>query len=228
MATASDIITRALRGIGAIDAIETPSAEDMAAGLLALNESLEAYSIRRGAIYAQVSESFSVTQGDGQYSIGSGADFSTTRPLRIESAFLRDGSEDYPLEVVASRDQYNAIGDKSTGARPSKLFYDPTFANGTILFDSLPDKAYTLHISAWKPFSTFASHGSSVALPGYFNRYWRLCLMIDLAPEFGRPIDPMWMAQKEEMESHMRTLHRRDVKASFDIATARQFDINAG
>lgn len=226
MATAADIITRALRGIGAIDAIETPSAEDMSAGLLALNELLEAYSLKRGAIYAQVTESVTLTVGDGQYSMGTGADLNTVRPLRIESAFLRDGSTDYPLEVIASRDQWNAIGNKAVTARPSQLFYDATFANGTVLFDTLPDKAYTLTLSSWKPFSTFDSAYATVALPGYFNRYWRLCLMMDLAPEYGRPVDPLWLVQKDELEAYMRTLHRRDVKAAFDMTGGRPFDIN--
>lgn len=228
MATASDIITRALRGIGAIDAVETPSAEDMGAGLAAINELMESYSIKRGTIYAQVSESFTLTPGDGAYSFGSGGDINTARPLRIESAFLRDGSTDYPLEVISSRDQYNAIEDKTIGGLPARLYYDPTYTTGSVYFDLLPDKAYVLHLTSWKPFSTFASSGSSVSVPGYYSRYWRLCLQIDLAPEYGRPIDPMWVAAKEELEADMRTLHKRDVRAQFDFVPARKFNINAG
>lgn len=228
MALASEIITRALRGIGAIDAIETPSAEDMSAGLLALNDLMESYSIKRGALYAQTSETFALTAGDGAYSIGSAGDIATARPLRIESAFLRDGSNDYALEIVASRDQYNAIGDKSVGGCPSRLYYDPTFSTGNIYFDCLPDKAYVLHLTSWKPFTTFASPNVSVALPGYFNRYWRLCLQIDLAPEYGRQVDPMWLAGKDEIENDMRALHRRDVRSSFDISSSRAYNISAG
>lgn len=228
MALASEIITRALRGIGAIDAIETPSAEDMSAGLLALNDLVEAYSIKRGAVYAQTTETFTLTQGDGSYTIGSAGDIATARPLRIESAFLRDGATDYQLEVISSRDQYNAIEYKSSSGLPGRLYYDPTYATGSVYFDLLPNKAYVLHLTSWKPFSAFASSGSSVAVPGYYSRYWRLCLQIDLAPEYGRPIDPMWVAAKAELEADMRALHKRDVKAKFDFVPARSFNIQAG
>lgn len=228
MALASEIITRALRGIGAIDAIETPSAEDMSAGLLALNDVLAAASIKRGSISAQTSETFTLTAGDGTYSIGTAGDIASARPLRIESAFLRDGTVDSSLEVIASRDQYNGISDKSAGGMPSRLYYDPTFATGNIYFDCVPDKAYVLHLTSWKPFTAFASANVSVNLPGYFTRYLRLCLQIDLAPEFGRQIDPIWLAGREEMESDMRALHRRDVRSGFDIGGSRTFNINAG
>lgn len=228
MATAGEIITRALRGIGAIDAIETPSAEDMSAGLLALNDLVEAYSIKRGSIYAQATETFTLTPGDGSYTIGSAGDIATARPLRIESAFLRYGAIDYPLEIIASRDQYNAIEYKSVGGLPARLYYDPTFSSGTILFDRLPDKAYQLHLTSWKPFTAFASSGAVVNMPGYLSRYWRICLQIELAAEYGKPIEPVWIGQKDEMESDMRALHRRDVRSCFDIAAARDFNIQAG
>lgn len=228
MALASEIITRALRGIGAIDAIETPSAEDMSAGLLALNDLVEAYSIKRGSIYAQTTETFTLTQGDGSYTIGSAGDIATARPLRIESAFLRDGSVDYPLEIINSRSLYNEIADKSASGMPGKLYYDPTYSAGTILLDTLPDKSYSLHLTSWKPFVTFATAYASVNLPGYFTRYWRICLQIDLAPEFGKAVDPIWLAQKDELEHDMRALHRREVRSSFDIVSARDFDIEVG
>lgn len=43
MATAGDMVTRALRLIGVLDATETPSAEDMVTGLDALNDMLHAW-----------------------------------------------------------------------------------------------------------------------------------------------------------------------------------------
>jgi hypothetical protein len=227
MATATSIINRALRMCGAIDAIETPSAADLSNGLDALNEIIAGMSIARGLIHAQTTETLTLTGGDGNYSIGSGADFDTARPIAIESAYITVNGIDSPL-CIDGRNAYNAIADKTTQGTPSTLYYDATFANGNIRFYPVPDEAYTVTISAWKEISQIAAVGDAVSLPEYLLSYLKVALAINLAHEYRQPVSSAWVEQREELARHMRNIHRQPVRAMFDMVTPQPYNIEAG
>ncbi len=224
MATGTSIITRALRMCGAIDAIETPSATDLANGLDALNELISSMSIARGLIYAQTTETLTLTIGDGSYSIGTGADFNTARPLAIESAYITSNGVDTPL-YISGRNEYNALADKSTQGLPGTLYYDPTFTNGNVRFYPVPDAAYVVTVSTWKEISQIAAVGDSVSLPEYLLTYLKVALAINLAGEYRQPISPAWVDQRDELARYMRNLHRQPVKATFDLAYGAPYSI---
>lgn len=222
MTTATSIITRALRGLGVITATETPSAEDTAAGFDALNEVLATLSLSRGAFPAQTTQTVTLTPGDGIYSIGTGADLSVARPLRVEAAYITIGGLDMQLEV-GTRADYDALPDKTKTGKPDRVFYDATSAYGDIRFYPVPDDAYAVTLTSWVEFTQLASVGSAVVLPAYLTAYLRFALMVALAPEYQRPIEQMWVAQMDDLERKMATLHSRIPKATFEIA--RPFNI---
>ncbi len=227
MATATSIITRALRMCGAIDAIETPSADDLSNGLDALNEVIAGASLARGLIHAQTTETLTLTLGDANYSIGSGADFNTARPIAIESAYITDDGIDSPL-YIEGRNAYNNIADKTTQGSPSTLYYDPTFANGNIRFYPVPDAAYTVTISSWKEISQVAAVGDAITLPEYLLAYLKVALAIKLAHEYRQPVSQEWINQREELARQMRNIHRQPVKACFDMVTPQPYNIEVG
>lgn len=222
MTTATSIITRALRGLGVITATETPSAEDISAGLESLNDVLATLSLSRGAFPAQATQTVTLTAGDGIYSIGTGADLSVARPLRIEAAFIAINGMDLQLEV-GSRADYDALTDKAESGQPDRVFYDATSTNGDIRFYPVPDDAYSVTLTSWVEFTQLTGVGVTVALPGYLTAYLRVALMVALAPEYQRPVEQMWLAQMDDLERKMLMLHRPMPKAMFDIA--RPFDI---
>lgn len=227
MATASSIITRALKMAGIIDAIEAASAEELSDGLEALNELLATVSIARGNIAAQTTETLTLTIGDGAYTIGATGDFATARPQRIESAYITSNGVDSPLEI-GTRADYNALADKATSGTPDTLYYDQTFSNGDLRFYPVPDAAYVVTISSWKPISQVSAVGDDLSLPDYLLAYLKVCLAINLATEYRQPVSEVWYSQKADLEAKMRTLHRQPVKAQFDMNTPRPYNIEAG
>lgn len=227
MATASSIITRALKMAGIIDAIEAASAEELSDGLESLNELLAGMSIARGLISAQVTEALTLTNGDGIYSIGSGADLSTTRPLRIESAYITSNGVDSPLGI-GSRNDYNEIPDKTTQGTPSDIYYDQAFANGDLRFYPVPDAAYVVTVSSWKPISQVSAVGDDVSMPDYLLAYIKVSLAINLATEYRQPVSEVWYSQKSDLEAKMRSLHRQPARARFDMTTAQPYNIEIG
>ena len=222
MTTASSIIARALRGLGVIDAVQTPSAEDAANGLEALNDVLAALSLSRGMFPAQATQTITLTPGDGIYSIGSGADLNVARPLRVESAYITISGQDIPLSV-GTREDYNGLTEKTRAGVPDRVFYDATSANGDLRFYPVPDAAYVVTLTSWCQFTRLSGHSATVLLPDYLTAYLRLALMVALAPEYQRPMEQSWLIQMDGMERKMSALHRTVPKAMFEISTP--FDI---
>jgi hypothetical protein len=68
--TVTDIISSALRNIGALEAGETPNAQDAADALQVLNDLVEAWSLEHLYIYASTENLLTFTPGVYQYTIG--------------------------------------------------------------------------------------------------------------------------------------------------------------
>src|SRR5574343_847142 len=227
MTTARQLITRSLRTIGAITATETPSAEDLSAGVDALNDVLAALSARRGAIPALSNHAVTLAASDGQYSIGSGADFDKARPLRVESAYVTMNNADVPLDIGTCED-YNALPNKALIGPPNTVYYDATSANGTLYFFPVPDASYACVLTCWTEFTQVSGANDSLVLPTYLVAYLRYAVAVILAAEMQRPIDPAWVEMRDSLYASMATLHRDTPKAKFDIHTAKPYNIEIG
>ena len=186
MATAQDIIKDAMGLIGAIGIGETPTDAELQEGLTKLNNMLGTLSNNRAVIYARTEESFTLTQGERAYEIGT----NTTRPISIESAYIRDSdSRDTPLKII-TEDKYNGIPDKSMEGLPYCLLYDSQHPSGHIYLYFVPDSAYTLVLDSWKPFTAFASLTTIVAFPPGYEEMFTYNLTKRLAPRYGLTVTP--------------------------------------
>lgn len=187
MTTARQLIKSALRKIGAITKNENPTADEAVDGLQALNGILSSWSNDSTKIYARAIESFVLTSGDGEYTIGAGADFNTTRPVSIVSAYVRSGDVDYTLEKVTDSD-FADIGFKSVQGIPRYINYDYNYATGKIKLYPVPGSGYTLYLISEKELSTIASLDTDIAFPPGWERALIYNLALDLSPEYGQPV----------------------------------------
>jgi hypothetical protein len=102
--TANDIIESAALKLGAKESGESLTASEAEDSLNILNSMIDSMSIDGALIFKVQQEALSWAGGNATRTIGSGGDFNTTRPLRIESGtFFRDGDTDYPVEIVRDR-----------------------------------------------------------------------------------------------------------------------------
>ena len=146
------------------------------------------WNIDKLLVYQFQDETHTLVAGTNNYTIGSGATIDTTRPVRIESAYIRDSSNYDTLVNVINKDEYDQIGLKTTQAsNPDRLFYDPGFANGTIYLYPTPSAAYTLHIKTWKPFSSFSTLATSATFPPGYNQFLIYNLAVLLGTLFRVP-----------------------------------------
>jgi len=188
--TAQEIIEAAFTELGIYTPGTTPPASEITWGLAKLNRLLNTLSASGVNLHYRVEENFNVSDGTASYTIGDGATFDTERPTVIEQAFIRDGDTDYLVKVRPIA-EYWGLSDKTTESRPTKLFYDTTYTDGTdgtIYLHYVPNQTYELHFVSQKPLTTYTDEDTDVVLPGQYEDFLVLKLAFAFAPRFGKSV----------------------------------------
>lgn len=218
MPTARDIITLALRDSGVLGVGQTASAEDVTDALTRLNMMIAQWAARRWLVYHLI-DAWCQSTGAPQYFVGPGGDIDLpARPNRIEGAFFRsggttprefkldssiaDGSDtlapsfggvnaiDYPLALMESREDYNAIALKGMSSFPSAAWYDPDMPFGRLYVWALPASTYELHIAVRAPLQTFANLSDNFLLPPEYQEAIHYNLVGRLQLAYGLQVNP--------------------------------------
>lgn len=186
MATARDIIKRALRlceAIGPGDTVDGDAKETNA--LASLNDLLYYWGAEKLLVPYLTTETFSLVAGTNTYTIGAAGTFNTVRPNKIINAFIRDSSNnDYPLDII-SLEEYDAIPLKTSRARPDRILYLPENPLGTIKLYPTPNAIESLIVDSWKTLAQIALITDSIVLPPEYLRAIPLNLAVDIGSEYG-------------------------------------------
>lgn len=225
MATAGAIIRRALRTIGAIAGGETPSATEQADALEALNAMLDSWRTESLSVYATRDETLTLT-GAASYTIGTGGDLNTTRPVKIESAYQRISDTDYPLFLASSSAWARLSAKSTTGTTAEWLYYEPTQPLGTIRLYPNPSSG-TLHIVTWVPLASYAATDDVSLPPGYQDAI-TYNLAVRLSPEFGRTVTPEIAALARATKEVIQRVNFRVPIMSTGLREKRRPDIWSG
>lgn len=209
MATARDIINGALKDIGVLAAGETASASEASESLSVLNDMLDSWSNESLVINAKIREEFTLVPSDSSYTMGTGGQFNTTRPLRIENAAIKDGTTEFEIEVI-NKDQYAEITDKSLASDyPTKVYPNGTAPLETIQVWPVPSAAKTLVLHSWKPLTRFTNLNTTVDLPPGYARALRANLGIELCPQFSRSASPELIAIASESKANIKRMNSK-------------------
>src|SRR5229473_6914314 len=117
--TATDLISSALRLVNALASGEVPSAAEANDALLILNMMLDAWSIDRLMIFTVAIQDFPLVAGQQVYTMGTGGNFNTSRPPKIERmSIVLLSNPTNPLELsmlyTTSEAEWQAILLKAT------------------------------------------------------------------------------------------------------------------
>jgi hypothetical protein len=227
MATARTIIKKSLQKIGVLVKQEDPTADEANDALDALNNLLSSWSNDDLSIYARTWESFTLTGNDGEYTIGTGGDFNTVRPIQIVDGYTRLTVDDQPLRIV-SDEIYAMIANKSVQGRPEVLNYDNANPLAKIRLWPVPDQAYTMGIQSEKQLSQFTLDDTIVLPPGW-ERALVYNLAVEQAPEYGQEVTQgVYKIAVESKGLIMRSINKvRGMKRNpamsggFDVRTRR-------
>lgn len=251
--TADDLCKAALKDSGAYGVGQTPLAEDISDAKARLQWMMQQWQRKRWFIYHLVTMSCTAQvdprgqfQGKQAYTVGPGGDFNTnisnrpqteefdghfgsgyatsSRPNRIESAFLRQltmsqpNQIDYPLTQLNSREDYNQIALKGLSSFPGYFFYDTDWNLGLLYPWPIPQaNIYEVHITfrAMLP-PMFTQAAAIVDLPWEYYNAMVLQLAIRLRPKYG-----IVAMQGDTLAGQAKDALNTIKKANFQIARLR-------
>lgn len=217
MAQVRQVVEGALRKLGIRD-FSNPT--KMAEAIDALNFMLASWD---ESLLTRVTEYFTLTAGTASYMIGTGGDFDTIRPLKIESAFIRSSDNyDYEVNVYYTRKEYNLEAQKNLDGRPSNLLYERSFPLGAITFDTEPETAETFYLTSYKPIANYEDLDETMLQPDEQLNAIIYNLAVELAPEYNQTPNNLVVEQAVILKEPITRRNSQPVpNARFDSALLR-------
>jgi hypothetical protein len=191
--TGNDVITEALTLLGVIYPGQTISSSAQTTGQTSLNNMLGEWSAQQLAVFSISKGTFPLTPGAGAYSIGTGATWNTTRPEKIESwaAITGAGAVGSGKPVDAATFVAIAKDRTATGSVIQALLYDAEYPTGNIYVYPLPNGNVTsVELWMWVQFTVISDFTQTINFPPGYLKAISYNLAADLAPKFGRQLDP--------------------------------------
>ncbi len=214
---ASAIIDRALRILQQISPGVSPSTPEYDAGLVALNGLLDAWRNERLMCLATQDEPLTLVSGQASYTIGSGGDLNTNRPVRIDRAYVIYQSISFPVDIYTDA-QFQAIPYKlQAGTFPTILYYAADMDSGHLWpWPICNTTGVELHVVTWTPMISFSTVATTSNLaPGWADAL-TFALAIMLAPEYEKPVSPDLREMAKNAKKWIQTVNSVTPVSTFD------------
>ena len=226
MATALDFIKAAMKKGGILTKTENPTADEASDALDTLNYMLESWANDGLTVPYRTLEGFGLTSGTANYTIGSGGDFDTVRPVQVVSAYIRDDSTDSPV-IEISDQMYGNIASKSASGLPEYFNFTNAYPLATIRVFPTPSSNYTLYLLTEKTVGGY-SLASVVSLPPGWARAIINSLAIELCGEYGVQVPQEVQAVAGDALSKIRLSIAKNRQLDSTPMAFSGFDINTG
>jgi hypothetical protein len=215
--TVIELITSSLRLINVGQPGETPNADELVDGLITLNTLIDNWRALHPIVYTKRTETFTLTAGQGNYTIGAGGDFDTERPVKIESAgVIQDNGLRTDLTLVTSK-MFASIPEKSAEAmQPLVLYIDNDYPIAKIQLNPVPKlSTTTLELVMWSDLMPFELADVFDMPPAYLKAI-RYNLAVDLAPEYEREPSPLVISEAQKSLAALAGLNLSNFAAQED------------
>lgn len=191
--TILQLITSSLRLLNVVQSGETPNDEDINITQYALETMIDSFSNDRLMIYQISPQQFPFVANKQIYTLGPGGDWDTTRPIRIEEAYVtyqgNTGAQTVDLKIKPlNSSQWAAITVKQTPSTFAMSYYDDgAFPLRNISFWPIPTTAQLCTLWMWEPLVDLSSGlTTQIFFPPGYERAFRYNLALEVAPEFGK------------------------------------------
>jgi hypothetical protein len=193
--TRNQLIESALRKLGVLAEGQTPSTQNYADGMMALNTVISQLRAVGMPLWARSEYTFTPTTNT--YTIGTGMTLSTPFPVKLLQAFRTDTGAKIPLEIVA-REDFNILPTSSNGS-PIKINYQPFVNYGTISLWPTPASTNTATVTLvyQRPYQYFTTSTETMDFPEEWYTAIIYHLAVRLAPEWGVPLPDRQMLMQE-------------------------------
>lgn len=209
MATVLELITDSMQDAGILSSNETPNATDAQKAFRLLNRMLDSDSTESLMIYNNVQEVFGLVSGQQNYTIGTGGDFNTSRPVNITQAYMRDtNGNDLPVAIL-TYDEYSEIISKTvTSSLALCLYYNSGYPLSTItLWPVVSDSTYRIVLWSWKLLTNFTTLADTVSLAPGYEEYIESNLAVKCCIAFARPVPAELQAWAVESKAKLKRIN---------------------
>lgn len=221
--TGLDLISSALRLCGVLASGETASGAEGQDALASLNDMIDSWQTERMMIFTVQRQLFNLTAGQQTYTLGTGGDFNIARPVNIERAgIINLGNPIQPLEIPISMlttAQWAAIPVKNIqSALPLNVYDDGAFPLRNLAYWTVPNVFVQTTLYCWQLLSQFADLATDYTFPQGYNKALRYNLAAELAPEYGKTLDPVVALQAIASKAAVKSINAPVVDLKCDPA----------
>lgn len=234
MTTVRDIVTEAMKEIGAIAISEVPTEFEAQDGLSKLNGMIGLWQTESLMVYGRDVNVYIIAANQESYSIGPGGDIDTPRPNAIVDAYVRDtNNNDYKIYVTTNSEDYSDIVSKTvTSTIPTILYYNTGVPLGTIrLWPELSDSSYRLVLWTWTILSNYDTVNDSVVVPPGYERAIISNLAISLCARYGKTPMQTLVQEATMSKAQLKRYNTTVLTMGFDAGvtgTAKVFNYLTG
>lgn len=218
-----DVVTGSLRLLGVYGAGDTPEPEDLADGLITLNEMLNDWNSQHLAVYVIVNRILPLTATTGIYTIGPGGTFDYPRPVKIESAGIIQSNglrTDLKLDTSA---EWGMIPEKTVAGRlPLRMYNNNDYPLAALRFWPVPSQNCQLDLYAWDELEDALILTDDFDLPPGYLRAVRYNLAVAIAPEYGRDPGPVVVGIAQESKASLFALNASTFAGTLDAPQPAQ------
>jgi hypothetical protein len=123
------------------------------------------------------------------FTIGPGGLLSQPRPARCDAIAASGGGYRRMVEIVSAAEWSTLLEPSGSPISvPMELYVEYGYPLATLYV--WPVTSGSIEVHSLQQFTAFASLAATVDMPPGYERALRYALAIDLAPEYGRPVDP--------------------------------------
>lgn len=201
--TRNQIISAAMRKIGALAKGQTADSEDLTNGTIALNSLIAGFQTLGMSVWKRTATPITPVLNTQDYQIGVGKATNVPFPLRIEHAYMLTTATNERTDMTPlGRQKFDQlVASTGTSGRPNQYSYLPKINFGVLSVWPAPDATtvagYTIQIYHRAPFEGFVGASDTADFPQEWQNPLVYGLALSIAPEYGVPLKDRQMLEKE-------------------------------
>lgn len=200
MPTVSELIHSSFRLIGAIASGETLETNELGDGFVSLNQMRSSWNTEGASLVGRKPMFINFPAAVGQMIM-------PERPIQIQSATMNIAALNCPLELVDAVG-WVAIPEKDMlSVLTKKLFCDYLYPVSTVMIWPKPRLSGALEMWVLAAIAEFTSLDQVLDLPPGYEAGLRYNLAVNLAPEYGRPLDPAVVGLAQQFKASLVQLN---------------------